>query len=201
MLLSGHALAQGVDPDTLPEMVFWADKDTDRIYANGRITPDTVFKFIDFMKQPNLPKTLSLRSGGGSIVPAMKIAEEIRHYGLDTEADAVPSQPNSKVAQDGACYSACVYMFLAGTNRTVLRRGRIGLHRSSFPKNYRPDYDIEQQQIARELRYFRERGVSTELLEIAYETPNNTVRILNRDELVRFGVVTQPSPVSNANPH
>jgi hypothetical protein len=89
-------------------------------------------------------RRLRLTSGGGALSEAVKLRKLILERQLDTEATSL-------------CASACVSAFIAGKQRLLHRRARIGLH---LPRNtgfglrgpVSPFY-------AAELVYFSQRGV------------------------------------------
>lgn len=62
--------------------------------------------------------TIDLRSGGGSIDAGMVMAKSITQFKLNTQVTA-------------GCHSACAYVFLAGSKRTLKPGGILGFHRSS----------------------------------------------------------------------
>jgi hypothetical protein len=66
---------------------------------------------------PNKQMIVTLMSYGGSISPALQIADQIRKRGMST---FVPG--------DRTCASACAYIWLAGRPRTVGDTPRIGFH-------------------------------------------------------------------------
>ena len=96
--------------------------DTSRPYEGSKET-GIISRDVDeigqvLMEHPEVMK-LDITSDGGDTGAAMVISNQIGDLGLAT-------------AVHGVCYSACVYVFLAGTPRTLAKGGVLGFHASFF---------------------------------------------------------------------
>lgn len=82
------------------------------------ITPGSMLEFRSAVAAQPKVTTLVLMSPGGSVNEALLIAHQAADLGLET---VIPF--------DGECYSACAYVFFAGSPRTAL--GELGVHQVS----------------------------------------------------------------------
>jgi len=99
------------------------------VFGSFRVSPETpeVMVLVGPI-QPNAPldlkralrafpgvATLALHSEGGDLVAGLLVAQELAERGISTY-----------VAVDSYCYSACAYVFFAGSDREV--QGKLGVH-------------------------------------------------------------------------
>ncbi|WXL27453.1 hypothetical protein WG219_08365 [Ectopseudomonas mendocina] len=127
-------------------------------------------------------KIAMLDSIGGNVTEAMKLGRLLRETGFET---LVPST--------GVCQGSCVYVLVAGVKKSV--RGHVGLHKPyyagsdsihSVSRSNDPRYSATT--------YFREMGMPMGLLELMLSTQPNRMRVLTRDELVRYKLTPETLP-------
>ena len=86
------------------------------------------------------------------------------------------------------CHSACVYALIGGSVRQIPEGALLGVHAPIRPSSRAATDD---QFHAARRRYAVQMGVDPELVELADKTPHVNLRILTRDEIVRFQIETQ----------
>ena len=91
---------------------------------NGRINAGDEARFLSSFSilRSGAPIEVYLRSLGGSILAAMKIADVVRKAGLTT-----------RVPYRATCASACVLVFAAGVNRVADVESTIAVHSAGMP--------------------------------------------------------------------
>jgi len=119
-------------------------------------------------------KVVLLDSIGGSAPEAIRMGRLLRETGFEA---LVPS--------DGLCQGSCIYLLAAGTKRTI--NGHVALRRPPFPAG---DSALAQaahgSQPFSPARYFRDMGVDVSLAEDIYQVEPGRLRLLGKDELVRY---------------
>ncbi|MEP0232531.1 hypothetical protein [Roseibium sp.] len=88
--------------------------------AEGEITEETPAKFTEFVKQGGTGPIM-LKSTGGTVTSAMKLARLIRAAGMETMIGTSAPYYNNwyEPKKGGACTDACAIAFLGGTQRLV----------------------------------------------------------------------------------
>lgn len=130
------------------------------------------------------PALVTLDSPGGSVTDALEIGRALREVGAATHLD------------DGAvCFSACPYIFAAGTERRIAESGRLGVHQHRFGEStilpaFMAVEDIQRGQ-AGVLDYLSEMGIDLRIMGPAMSTPADEIYILTREELEEWDVVTE----------
>lgn len=81
----------------------------------GDIGPSTPLDFRRALRAVGEAKVLALASDGGSVSSALIVAYEVHELGISTW-----------VLPETGCYSACAFLFLAGSERLV--EGELGVH-------------------------------------------------------------------------
>ena len=92
------------------------------VKLEGAISPNSALDFRRALNAAPGAKLVVLDSPGGSVSMALLIADDIFQRKLST---LIPA--------DAACYSACAYLFLAGTERAL--EGKLGVHQMAFPSD------------------------------------------------------------------
>jgi hypothetical protein len=135
-------------------------------------------------------RVVTLNSSGGSLQDALAMARLIRERGLDTRVE------------DGAlCASSCPLIFAGGENRSAGELSAIGLHQfyaapgGALPSPEQAMADA-QSTTARISRHLLEMGVDPSLWLHALETPPRALYYLTAEEMERYRLVSQASPVA-----
>ena len=119
-------------------------------------------------------KVVLLDSIGGSALEAIRMGRLLRETGFEA---LVPS--------GGLCQGSCIYLLAAGTKRTI--NGHVALRRPPCPAG---DSALAQaahgSQPFSPARYFRDMGVDVSLAEDIYQVAPGRLRLLSKDELVRY---------------
>jgi hypothetical protein len=103
------------------------------------------------------------------------------------------------------CNSACIYALIGAKIRQVLPGSRLGIHSDRLVRIYSDghmvapdDNDLSpseranlEENRAQLKRYVVEMGMSPELVDAAAKVAHESVRILSRDEVARFGIDVQ----------
>ena len=173
--------------------------DTVDIETTEELSRDDLGTLLGLLRTNPEIQTLQLDNRGGNIFAALRIADVIIDFGLDTEVD-------------GDCVSACTVLLLAGERRTMTRGSRVGFHErnwsakaiSSYYDRNRNDegwttvFDmasqvyVETQQEAYEgLIYMVERGVDPSFAIETLQDRGDGVWYPRRKELLQAGVLTE----------
>lgn len=120
-------------------------------------------------------KVLRLKSPGGRIHEATRVARFVRGHGLDTYASDY-------------CLSAATLVFIAGKERTMGEGAKLGFHMATFPgmtpEQIRAgDEGVRQAMVSA--------GVARDFIDRALATPNGDMWYPSVDELKAAGVVTK----------
>jgi len=118
---------------------------------------------------------LVLQSPGGRVVEAHKLRALVERHRLNT-------------AVSDNCSSACFLVFVSGMERHAAPNTRIGVHgitntAGAHPSEFTDDYE-------RERAYLRSRGLHEEFIRKIYEAPSTRMWWLSREELERYGIIT-----------
>jgi hypothetical protein len=114
-----------------------------------------------------------------------KACEALKHSGRELKSDF-----DTDVTQ---CNSSCVYALLGGTVRLVPPGVKLGIHDAGADPTKPLPRDVPWSRAKRAIQvrildYVREVGFDSALPEAAFAVPYESVRYLDRDELVRFGI-------------
>ena len=102
--------------------------------VNGRIAPGDETRFAAAISRLRgaVPVEVYLRSPGGSVPAAAKIAEVVRKAGMTT-----------RIPYRATCASACVLVFAAGVNRIADAESTIAVHSVGTPGQA----DVDQEMV------------------------------------------------------
>jgi len=181
------------------------------VSAIGSITADTPHQFTEFAREHDLRGAmLVLDSGGGSVLGAMALGRQVRKLGMTTSVGKtidLPSasksaKPRAKLSPKADCESMCVFVLLAGVERTVPRGARLLVHQiwlgdrrddAAAATYSAEDLVLVQRDIGRLAQYTIEMGASIDFLELSLRVPPwEPMRALARDEIRRMRVDTTP---------
>jgi hypothetical protein len=198
LMSAGHAQSMSYG------LAAFADGST-ALVAQGRIHRNEAERLLSFLQQtaagPGIPRTLVLSSPGGELVGALALGAMLRQLGVRTVVGSIAGDGYGQTTLGaGQCHSACVFVLMGGTARSVIPGSRVGVH-SPLPvmvvggRAYVPD-DATARYLAQRtgpaLRlYARQMGVSPSLVDVAKDVPHTTVRNLSSSELARYSFVTQ----------
>ena len=172
------------------------------IVARGRIEGNEAARLLAVMQASvgGMPQTLCVSSPGGNVVSALHLGQAVRQLGLRTSVGRIAINSfGQPVITSGVCGSACVYVLMGGTSRTMRPGSVIGVHSPQFAlvsggRGYLVDPATTQyltRSSERVLRsYARQMGVSPTLISVAHGVPHHSGRVLTPSEISRYGLVT-----------
>lgn len=142
------------------------------VVLDGAIELGAADAFRQILIQNPGVEVLILNSGGGLVIEAVEIASLVFDNSISTYVPA-----------EAGCYSACAYVFLAGTGRLV--DGELGVHQfdSDDPDLYRAQ--VLAAVIVELLDQF---DVAPEVRRFALTTPPEQMHIFTRQEIDQFGI-------------
>lgn len=117
-------------------------------------------------------KLVLLNSPGGLVDTALVVAHEIRDRGLST---FIPAQ--------AGCYSACVYLYLAGVGRRA--DGELGVHQLYNDTN---DLRSGQTILSDVLEALDEFGTPREIISRMLRTPPDSIYVFSQVEIASLGL-------------
>ena len=138
----------------------------------GDIGPSTPLDFRRALRAVEDPKVIALASDGGLVSSALLVAYEVHERGLATY-----------VTPDSGCYSACAFVFLAGSSR--LAEGEVGVHQVWGEQ---VDASSAQTVVSDILEAFNDFGVRQEVTSAMLRTVPEDMYIFTATELARWGV-------------
>ena len=119
--------------------------------------------------------TLLLDSPGGWIKEGIRMADVVRRYGL-----------NTRVEHD--CYSSCTIVLLAGQSRSAGADAHIGFHRGrAIGESGRGQRPVPSE----EADIYRQAGLREAFVRRIVATPNDSIFIPSRSELLHEDVLTR----------
>lgn len=125
-------------------------------------------------------RLLNINSTGGQVEEAMRAGDGI-----------AASRWIIRVAEKSICHSACVLVLAAGDDRELT--GRVGIHRMvriGSKANSRAELTDELREVYTQMKSYLERnGASVAVADLMMTVPNRSLRVLNTNELVSFGLL------------
>lgn len=157
-------------------------KDEPAVIAfNGEIGSSSPLEFRRALKARPEATILALNSPGGLVDSALVMAHDIRELGLATY-----------VGDGQICYSACAFLFVAGTSRVAV--GELGVHQIWNDAN---DLVSGQNKLSDVIEALDEFAVNREVLTIMLRTPPDQMHVFTTGELARLGLNTVSPPEAN----
>lgn len=147
------------------------DQNTTAFFLSGDIDGRAALNFDRVVTEFGAPEVLILSSNGGLVSDALLIAKRAHELGLKTFIPA-----------DGACYSACSLIFLAGISR--IADGKLGVHQISSSNG---DLSSGQVAISDILDILGKFDVPNDLIVDMFRTPSEEMYIVTDEEKQRFG--------------
>lgn len=142
------------------------------IGLRGDIGPSTPLDFRRAVRAAGDPKVLMLASDGGYVSSALLLAYEVREMGLATY-----------VLPETGCYSACAFVFFAGTERQV--DGALGVHQVWGEDT---DASAAQTVVSDILEAFADFGVRQEVTSVMLRTLPEDMYVFSSAELHQWGI-------------
>ena len=142
----------------------------DLIELAGPIDSKSVVDFHRALAAQPKAKVILLKSPGGYVDEALKIAAEVRQLGLNT---AIP--------RNAACYSACTYLFFAGREHVV--RGKLGVHQVS-EDGVAPGQAYDGDVRAALKGY----GAPSAVLQAMASTPSSSIHVFSAREISKYAL-------------
>ncbi|SLN67911.1 hypothetical protein ROJ8625_03497 [Roseivivax jejudonensis] len=174
-------------PGDLPERLTLTRIDGARYRLEGGIQPGDADRVATRLTEVSpAPDTLVLQSPGGSVTDALRLGRTLRERGIGTE-----------VLAGEVCFSACPYLLVGGTTRTVEADGAVGVHQHYFgestilPARFAVE-DIQRGQ-AEVMTYLSDMGIDPMMMTHALATPPDEIYVLLPEELERYGIVDAES--------
>jgi hypothetical protein len=141
---------------------------------SGPITIGTAKDFAETLDAAPQVKVLHLSSPGGLVREASRIAEKIAKRGLVTYVS-------------DECSSACTDIFLAGRERFIGNRAKLGFHRASYGNSV----SYRAYSLAREQReHLLSLGIPSDFAEKAVARVGDSIWYPTHDELLRAHVIS-----------
>jgi peptidoglycan hydrolase-like protein with peptidoglycan-binding domain len=144
----------------------------DLIVLNAEIDEATPLAFRRALEARPAVRVLALNSPGGSVDAAVGMALEIRKRGLATYVPA-----------EMGCYSACAYMFFAGTDRHA--KGELGVHQISSDV---ADLVMAQTTLGDVIDALQSFGVHPQVISHMLRTPPADMYVFDAEELAEWGI-------------
>ncbi len=193
---------------------------SDWIAAEGTIDDSAAERMRGFLKrQPGSKRPIYFNSPGGYAQEALAIGRLMRERGMtagvartlpkscETEKECASLKRSGQevsarlMNHRAQCNSACVYAIAGARVREIGPEVSLGVHASKtvivgkLPEDVklRPEDAAASKAETRQRikRYLVEMGVQPALLDAAEKIPNESIRFLTRDEIVRFGIDTR----------
>jgi len=115
--------------------------------------------------------TVYLFSPGGSVTEALAIGRLIRKLKLN-------------VTVWGECFSSCVFILAAGSDKTVDSAAKIGIHRPFLVKTPNENIETAMRRILAESKaYLAEMNIPEQLADAMFSTPPERLLILTKEQL------------------
>jgi hypothetical protein len=156
----------------------------DVIELNGELDSGSALAFRRALNAAPNAKLLTLRSDGGLVSMGLLIADDVFQRKMATFIPA-----------DAHCFSACSFIFLAGSERKV--DGKLGVHQISSDL---PDLTSAQLSISDIIDVLNRFGTSMDVLTIMFRTPADDMYVFSPEEIAKFGINRQAALAGSQPP-
>ena len=137
------------------------------LVLDGEITGETSFLFQSVLQQADVFGLIIAQSPGGNLLAAHQIGRAIADNDINTAVLV-------------SCQSACVDIFIAGTERSIAETAELGLHAASDPEF---GYSLHQP-------YWASFGLS-DVNEAAYQVPFGNIWIVDAERALELRLATE----------
>ncbi len=145
------------------------------IRFEGPILPNTPLDLRRAMRAAPDATEIVLDSDGGVVDAALIMAYMIHDAGLGT-----------RIKPADHCWSACAFMFFAGSARTA--EGRLGVHQLAPGSRRTEEVVIGLDQVRMALSDF---GIAADILDLMMRTPHRGMYVFSGQDLQLWGLVTE----------
>jgi ATP-dependent protease ClpP protease subunit len=152
------------------------------IMLNGEVTHTLAADFYRALDARPTARVVLLNSPGGYVNNALQVANEVRRRGMST-----------LVAKGMGCYSACAYIYFAGTSRFV--EGELGVHQISAEV---ADLVLAQTTLSDVLDALDRFNVEQRIITVMLRTPPQEMYVFSPPEIAELGI-NQGGPVRVAD--
>lgn len=166
---------------------------------DGEITVSSMEALRSALQSHGFVKHLQIQSKGGSPIAAMEMGRWLREMSIetivaDTRVDNHSARGGFGDPVAAECYSACLYLFVGGSNRFLHNESRVGVHQFFSEEDLglgQSELISVTQSISATLRnYLTQMGVDSRVQDIAGSTSPQSIRPLTRAELDAYRVTT-----------
>lgn len=168
------------DPGDMPTRLRFT-VDGDVALVTGQIAPGDATRFTEFLQADATFDSIRLHSPGGSVQDALIIGQAIRDAELPTEMEP-----------GDICLSACPYVLVGGTFRSVPDDAMVGVHQHYFGENTAlpaflaiEDIQFGQGEV---MAHLDAMGVDVRVMQHALTTPPEAIYVLLPEELLEYGI-------------
>ncbi|HWK68584.1 MAG TPA: PAN domain-containing protein [Rhizobiaceae bacterium] len=144
----------------------------DLITLNGLIDAGSALNFRRALQAAPNAELITLNSPGGNVQMGLLIADDIHQRKLATY-----------IPKDSKCYSACSFIFLAGTERKV--DGELGVHQISSDS---PDLVGAQLAISDIIEVLNRFDTPMDVMHVMFKTPPDDMHVFTQGEIERYGL-------------
>lgn len=142
------------------------------ITLNGDIDAGAALNFRRALNAAPKAELVVLNSSGGLVQIALLIADDVHQRKLATY-----------IPKESGCYSACAFIFLAGTERQV--DGKLGVHQISSDSR---DLISAQLSISDIIDLLNRFETPTEVLTVMFRTPPDEMHVFSEGEVAEYGI-------------
>lgn len=161
------------------------------VFIYGEIETGDFARFENYYNSlNNPPKNVTFNSPGGSVYESLELGNFIRSKKMQ-----------SIMLPGNYCFSACPYMFAAGSERIVFENSALGMHQHYYDESIiLPTFmAVEDIQIGQgqTMLYLMNMDVSPSLMVYSLNTPPDEIYVLVEDELLETKLATDFVTQSN----
>jgi hypothetical protein len=182
------------------------------IQASGTLGTDTAKAYRDFINRNPYKKNVYfiLDSRGGAKSSAVELGKALRALKAHTIIGNAVIRDGEVEIEPGICTSACVFVFISGTTRSMANHSRLGVH-NGMPRGLKKQeageeekpqpinqltIDLLSQNISEDFEYFDSMGIDLHAAILALKTPHDSIAWVSPRDRSLWGLVTLDSSLS-----